>query len=371
MTWLAWRQQRWALVGSAVVVALYSVAATGHPPWVAQLVSATNDFGDPAYVLALGFGACWAAPLLARERQRGTIDLAYTQSVSRLRWVLARTAPVFVVAAVTTFVLVAAVRLLGKPPTTPAWAPGLIALVLLTVALGFAAGAVLGRTVRAMAATVAGFFVVMVASGVVFGWLVPVVSPDWQRESMRASLWLAVGHGMLSALLEMHRNVDDHGSATRAIVSYLPAALGVFWGAPLLARPLQDGTAELFWARRLRWLSLALATVTVVTLATAQAVRSILPSVLGGFDVRYTYDVTSTAAVGYTCFAVALGVFAGAVLGRVEPAMAATLIGYAVTRFAWGEVGFPGHEPAFFGGAAGLLVVAVFVLVLRRGAGSR
>ncbi|MFI5959916.1 hypothetical protein [Cryptosporangium sp. NPDC051539] len=201
----------------------------------------------------------------------------------------------------------------------------------------------------------------------------------WRQQRRLVLAGAAVVAGVaLSALVEVHRNVNDGGSTTRAIVSYLPAALGVFWGAPLLARPLQDGTAELIWAQRLRWLSGAVAVVAAVTLATAQGVRWILPGVLEGFSPGYRHDVVSVAALGYAVFAVALGVFTGAVLGRVEPAMAVTLLGYAAVRFGGGVVrervvpeqrweSLGPVELGCYAGVAVLLLVATFVVVARRG----
>ncbi|MFI5959915.1 hypothetical protein [Cryptosporangium sp. NPDC051539] len=207
MTWLAWRQQRIPLVAAAVVIAVYATAANGHPPWVARLLGEANDFGEPVYVLALGFGACWAAPLLAREQQLGTIDFAYSQSVSRLRWVLTRTASVFLVAAATTLGVVAAVRWLwtvsvyAPAPLQFVQAPGLIAAVLLAVAIGFGAGAVLGRTVRAMAATVAGFFVVVVGSNSVYLTAMARGGPIWdEARAQKLDLYLAAGHLVLASL---------------------------------------------------------------------------------------------------------------------------------------------------------------------------
>ncbi len=52
----------------------------------------------------------------------------------------------------------------------------------------------------------------------------------------------------------------------------IPALLGMFWGAPLLARELENGTYRLAWTQsvtRRRWLSIRVALVGVAALATA------------------------------------------------------------------------------------------------------
>ncbi|GAA3398366.1 hypothetical protein [Cryptosporangium minutisporangium] len=206
----------------------------------------------------------------------------------------------------------------------------------------------------------------------------------WRQQRSIVLAGLAVIAGIaLAGLLETRRSIDvGAASNTRLIAAFLPAALGVFWGVPLLARPLENHTADLIWTQtvsRLRWFTAALVGLGLATLGVALAVRAILSSVLADrFDAHYTHDVVSVAAIGYTYFAVALGMFAGAVIGRVEPAMAVTLLVYAVARFAGGEVrwrlvdwrdwnGVGWIELGCYGGAAALLVVGTFVVLARRG----
>jgi hypothetical protein len=203
-----------------------------------------------------------------------------------------------------------------------------------------------------------------------------------QRRLLLAGVAIVAGVA-LAGLIEPYQNLSEGGSMTRAIAAFLPAALGVFWGAPFLARPLENGTAELTWTQtvpRLRWLAGALIVLAVATLGTIQVVRGIvLPLVLdAGFRPGYTHDVESVVALGYAAFAVALGVFAGAILGRVEPAMAVTLLVYAFVRFAVGELRWQAGSPeqwpdlqwaefAGYGGLAAALIAGTFVVVARRG----
>src|SRR5689334_3151653 len=98
-----------------------------------------------------------------------------------------------------------------------------------------------------------------------------------------ACVWLALTGPELARLA---RTSDDlFGALTStdrllfnggiAVLALAPALLGVFWGAPLVARELESGTYRLDWnqsATRGRWL----ATKLVVTVAaTAVAVRAL------------------------------------------------------------------------------------------------
>ncbi|SHN47505.1 hypothetical protein [Cryptosporangium aurantiacum] len=164
---LAWRRQRWAVFVALLVVAFYVWGATVRSPEFAALAWRAGSFAEPWYVLPIGFGACWAAPLLAREQQRRTVDLAYTQSVSRAGWLLTWIAPVLIVAAVATTSVYVAFAYVIEPGVYSAWGivtpediPFAVGMVLLAVAVGLFAGAVFGRTVPAVAAAVAGILAV-------------------------------------------------------------------------------------------------------------------------------------------------------------------------------------------------------------------
>lgn len=124
----------------------------------------------------------------------------------------------------------------------------------------------------------------------------------------------------------------------------LPAVLGMFWGAPLVARELESGTFRLAWTQgrsRLRWLGAKLAVVGSAAL-TVQGLISLAltwwwnpvghanhnrfsPALFGAFGI---------APIGYTAFALALGITAGVVIRRTLPAMAATLAVFAGVRLA-------------------------------------
>jgi hypothetical protein len=126
----------------------------------------------------------------------------------------------------------------------------------------------------------------------------------------------------------------------------LPGLVGLFWGAPLLARELEHGTHRLVWTQgvgRLRWLTAKLAFVFGATLAFAFAFAALITWWLGPLNQstgsRFQpgiFDQQGIVPVAYTLFALALGVAAGAILGRTLPAMAATLVGFVAPRLAVG-----------------------------------
>jgi hypothetical protein len=122
----------------------------------------------------------------------------------------------------------------------------------------------------------------------------------------------------------------------------LPALIGVFWGAPLVAREVEQGTHRLAWTQgisRLRWAGTKIAALSAATVVGAAVLTWVLswwsrPFVaasgsrfgLGVFDLR------GVVPVAYAFFALAVGVAAGTVIRRTVPAMGASLGIYAVVR---------------------------------------
>jgi hypothetical protein len=125
-----------------------------------------------------------------------------------------------------------------------------------------------------------------------------------------------------------------------------PAIVGVFWGAPLVARELEAGTHRLVWTQsvtRTRWL----ATKLVVTGLGAMAAVGLLGLVMtwwsGSLDKAINagqqqnglfglariapplFEARGITPIAYTAFALVLGTAIGMVVRRVVPAMAITL----------------------------------------------
>ena len=111
--------------------------------------------------------------------------------------------------------------------------------------------------------------------------------------------------------------------------------LGVFWGAPLIARELETGTHQVAWNQsitRTRWLAVKLAGVGAAAIGSAALLSYLLTWWSGPLDPiggsRFAANEFAThdiVPVGYAVFSLALGVTAGLLIRRTVPAMAVTL----------------------------------------------
>jgi ABC-type transport system involved in multi-copper enzyme maturation permease subunit len=124
-----------------------------------------------------------------------------------------------------------------------------------------------------------------------------------------------------------------------AVVFPLPVLFGMFLGAPLLAREFESGTHRFAFTQgvgRTRWLVTKIALLAVLTVASAGAFAAIVIWWYGPFVASHgrlgtgslTYEVYGVVFVSRALFALALGIFAGALIRRVVPAIAATLAGW-------------------------------------------
>jgi hypothetical protein len=134
------------------------------------------------------------------------------------------------------------------------------------------------------------------------------------------------------------------------ILQVLPAAIGAFVGAPVLARELETGTFRYAWTQgfgRRRWAVAKLALLAVVVTAAAAAFGALLTWYYQPFVgdqslglPRTTpltpalFDLRGVGFPAWTLAAFAIGVLAGTLIRRVVPAIAATLVVYAGLVFA-------------------------------------
>lgn len=132
------------------------------------------------------------------------------------------------------------------------------------------------------------------------------------------------------------------------VFEFLPAIIGMFVGAPVLARELETGTFRFAWTQdsgRTSWIVAKLvflgAAVTVLALAfTAVFAWWFTPwqPIMGRVGAGQAYEVLGIVFAARTLFAFTLGVLAGAVLRHVVPAIAATGIGWLAV--AWPTLTF-------------------------------
>jgi ABC-type transport system involved in multi-copper enzyme maturation permease subunit len=125
----------------------------------------------------------------------------------------------------------------------------------------------------------------------------------------------------------------------------IPALLGMFWGAPLVARELESGTHRLAWTQsvtRRRWLSVRVALVGAAALVVAGLASWLVSWWFAPLDAanmnRFdpsVFAARGVVAIGYAGFAFALGVATGTLARRTLPAMAATLLGFVAARIAF------------------------------------
>ena len=207
MTWLVWRQFRTQalVVAGLLVVTAVALAATG--PHLAHLYDTTvatcaqhNDcvsararfqaqakWHNALNLLVLAspalLGAFWGAPLVARELENRTNLLAWTQSVTRSRWFLIKVAVTGGAGAITAGLLSLMVTWWASPHDRLVNAPYSVfdqrdivpaAYALFAVALGVVLGAVIRRTLPAMAATLAAYAVILFGFG---SWIRPRILP--------------------------------------------------------------------------------------------------------------------------------------------------------------------------------------------------
>jgi ABC-type transport system involved in multi-copper enzyme maturation permease subunit len=127
----------------------------------------------------------------------------------------------------------------------------------------------------------------------------------------------------------------------------VPALIGAFIGAPVLARELETGTFRYAWTQgigRLRWTVGKLVPLAVAVTAMAGAFTVLFawynqPWAAAGYVTPFSarvFDLLGIAFAAWTLAAFAIGALAGMLIRRAVPAIAATLAAYAGLAFATG-----------------------------------
>lgn len=126
------------------------------------------------------------------------------------------------------------------------------------------------------------------------------------------------------------------------LLVFLPLLVGLFLGAPLVAREIEQGTHRLVWTQgvsRLRWATTKFALLGAVGLALAAGYAALLSwwieplNVAAGSRLEWLiFDLQGVVPLAYTAFAVALGIAAGVLSRKLLSAMGITLAAFVVTR---------------------------------------
>jgi hypothetical protein len=182
--------------------------------------------------------------------------------------------------------------------------------------------------------------VAFVALGVALAYTGPHLAHLYDTSGIREC---QASHGDCGPLIDEFTSHFIWWHALGPLLAGIPAVVGVFWGAPLLARELETGTFRVAWTQsvtRTRWLTTKVVLVGLAGVAVTAAFTLIvtwwsgpLDRVTAGRFAPGPFGQRGIVPIAYAAFAFALGVAAGAVLKKVLPAMAATLVVFAGARF--------------------------------------
>jgi hypothetical protein len=149
------------------------------------------------------------------------------------------------------------------------------------------------------------------------------------------------GEECVNPLLGKFSNLQAIGPALLLIV---PALIGIFWGAPLVAHELETGTFRLAFTQsvsRTRWFAVKVGVVGLSSIAVAGLLSLIVTWWSSPIDMvnanrfgTLVFSLRGIVPIGYAAFAFSLGVTAGVLIRRTLPAMAITLVAFVSGRLA-------------------------------------
>jgi hypothetical protein len=200
---------------------------------------------------------------------------------------------------------------------------------------------------------------VAVAALAVFAIVLAVTGPH--LASLYAAKGIARCHGGCGPLASSFLTQVGAGSYPvvyvlgLAGIAVTPGVIGIFWGAPLVAREYETGTFRLAWTQsitRARWLAGKLALPGLAAMAVTEGLslmlawwaapigqaarltgQSTFPLGMGPFS-PLVFDAHGVAPLGYAAFGFTLGLAVGLVLRRAVLAMAVTLVLFAAVQVA-------------------------------------
>lgn len=147
-------------------------------------------------------------------------------------------------------------------------------------------------------------------------------------------------HGDCESVRQGFLRQDNLLQGLSILVVLVPALIGMFWGAPLVAREFETGTYRLAWTQsvtRTRWLAVKLALGGLASMICAGLFSLMITWWSSPFDRLHdspfgNFDHRDIVPIGYAAFAFMLGVTLGVLIRRTVPAMAATLVVFVAVR---------------------------------------
>jgi hypothetical protein len=189
-------------------------------------------------------------------------------------------------------------------------------------------------------------------AGVLALWL-SILGPELHHAYAAASACHPTGSIACEELVSSFNDMG-HFLASGYVLQAVPALIGAFVGAPILARELETGTFRYAWTQGFgpwRWTLAKLVALAVVVVAAA-GILSVLFSwyyrpylAAGNQQLSLTeapplapglFDLRGVALAAWTLAAFAIGGLAGVLIRRVVPAILATLAAYAALALAAG-----------------------------------
>jgi hypothetical protein len=138
------------------------------------------------------------------------------------------------------------------------------------------------------------------------------------------------------------------------VVQLAPVLIGMFWGAPLVAREIESGSIRLVFVQgvsRTQWLRTKLLGIGLASAVAAGLVTLMVTWWAAAWDhYNYlpfgTFNNRDIVPIAYAIFSFSLGVLVGILFQRTIPAMATTLILFVAANAAFGQYVRP-HLPGF------------------------
>ena len=155
----------------------------------------------------------------------------------------------------------------------------------------------------------------------------------------------------LNTILDFNSTYSPTAETIASLLLAVPALIGAFTGAPVLARELETGTFRYAWTQgfgRWRWTLAKLVPLAIAVAAAAGAFSLLFSWYYQPFFAQTfsfnaqvpldpgLFDLRGVAFAAWTLAAFAIGALAGMLIRRVVPAIAATLAVYAGLAFATG-----------------------------------